>query len=222
MSMKSSLAALTAALMIPAAVMAEEPVAPTAPSAAPPVAAPAPADVPPVAAPADVPPAAEAPPADVVPPETPPATPPVAETAPPVPPTPGSMRAVVGADGVVPPPPPGMGQVVFFRKNSLVGMAVWFRVRESCVELGKLTNGRYFVQIVPPGDHLFTAATETTESYPLEVDAGETYFVQASVAMGVMVGRADLSPANAQQFRAAFRGMKLADPPASTASAGAC
>jgi len=49
-----------------------------------------------------------------------------------------------------PPPPPGMGQVVFFRSPSLLGTAQWFNVREHGQALGKLTNGDYFVAVLPP------------------------------------------------------------------------
>ena len=64
----------------------------------------------------------------------------------------------------VPPPPRGMGQVVFFRAKSLGGFGQWFNVREDGQALGKLTNGAYFVVILPPGEHSFSATSDASAS----------------------------------------------------------
>jgi hypothetical protein len=120
------------------------------------------------------------------------------------------------AEGVlnIPPPPAGKGQVVFFRGKSLLGTAQWFNVRESGKALGKLTNGAYFIQITDPGQHAYTATTEPElkDHLTLEVDAGETYYVEGTLTKGVVIGTANISPSNRAAFDKAAKDLKLAPP----------
>jgi glucose/arabinose dehydrogenase len=97
-----------------------------------------------------------------------------------------------------------MGNVVFFRESKFVGAMVGFKVREGEQELGKLSNGTYFVAQVPAGAHAFTVHSEAKDVLNLEVERDQTYYVQGSISMGVMVGRPNLAPADA----ATFAGMK--------------
>ena len=97
-----------------------------------------------------------------------------------------------------------MGNVVFFRESKFVGAMVGFKVREGEQELGKLSNGTYFVAQVPAGAHAFTVHSEAKDVLNLEVERGQTYYVQGSISMGVMVGRPNLAPSDA----AAFASMK--------------
>lgn len=112
----------------------------------------------------------------------------------------------------IPPPAKGMGQVVFFRKKSLLGTGQWFNVREDNTALGKLTNGVWFVQSVTPGTHTFTAKTEPEfkDQLKLKIDAGETYFVEGVLTKGVVIGIADLTPSDAPSFAAASKDLKPA------------
>jgi len=114
------------------------------------------------------------------------------------------------------PPPPGQGQVVFFRAKSLLGAGQWFNVREAGHALGKLTNGAYFVQITSPGIHTYTAIfePELKDHLKLDVDAGETYFVEGTLTGGLVIGAADLSPSNRGKFNTAAKDLKLASAPA--------
>jgi hypothetical protein len=115
----------------------------------------------------------------------------------------------------VPPPPPGAGEVVFFRRKSLLGVGQWFNVRERGRRLGKLTNGAYFVQIVDPGVHTYTATTEPQikDHLTLQVDPGETYFVEGVLTKGLVMGEADLTPSDPGAFARALGGMKPAPRP---------
>jgi len=106
--------------------------------------------------------------------------------------------------GAVPAPPPGKGQIVFFRPNRYVGLAEWFKVRESGVELGKLANGAFFICVLDPGKHTFTAATENQDRLILELDDGETLYVKGGLSMGVVMGEARLTPSDAAAFHAAL------------------
>jgi hypothetical protein len=115
----------------------------------------------------------------------------------------------------IPPPPAGEGQVVFFRRKTLLGTGQWFNVREDGRALGKLTNGAYFVQVTDPGLHTYTAKTEPElkDHLELEVDRGETYFVEGTLTKGLVIGVADLSPSDRAAFAAASKDLKLAPPP---------
>lgn len=97
-------------------------------------------------------------------------------------------------------PSGGMGNVVFFRESKFVGAMVGFKVREGEQELGKLSNGTYFVTQVPPGAHAYTVHSEAKDVLNLEVERGQTYYVQGSISMGVMVGRPNLAPSDAATF----------------------
>ena len=118
--------------------------------------------------------------------------------------------AAQDADGpiAIPPPPPGQGQVVFFRPKSLMGTGQWFNVRESGKALGKLSNGAYFVQVTDPGVHTYTATLEPElkDRLNLDIDAGETYFVEGTLTGGLVISAANLSPSSRATFnRAAGR-----------------
>lgn len=97
-----------------------------------------------------------------------------------------------------------MGTIVFFRESRFVGGAVSFKVREGDAELGTLSSGSYFVTQVPVGPHAYTVHSEAKDTLNIEVERGETYYVQGSISMGVLVGRPNLAPSDA----ATFDGMK--------------
>lgn len=117
---------------------------------------------------------------------------------------PAASGALIGA------PQPGKGQVVFFRPSKFAGAAIGYKVREGTTELGKLRNGKYFVAAVEPGAHEYTVHSEAKDILNLEVEAGETYYVQGSVTMGVFAGRPNLSPATKADFDAASAKLKPA------------
>jgi hypothetical protein len=102
----------------------------------------------------------------------------------------------------VPVPPPGMGQVVFFREPSLLGIGQWFKVREHGRALGKLTNGAYFIVPMTPGLHSYTAVSEPElrDRLTLRIDPGETYYVEGIMTKGVVIGAADLTPSDKARF----------------------
>jgi len=119
---------------------------------------------------------------------------------------------VLAGATVIPPPPPGQGQVIFFRKKSLTAIGQWFHVREGDKTVGKLSNGVYFVHITPPGEHTYSAAfePELKDKLKIEVDPGETYFVQGTTTVGLVVGAADLSPSTRADFQKAAKHLKPA------------
>ena len=110
--------------------------------------------------------------------------------------------AVPAASGLIPAPAAGKGQVVFFREKKFVGAAMSYKVREGEAELGKLSNGSYLVLEVEPGTHQYHMQGETKDVLTLEVEAGETYYVQGGISMGVLAGRPNLSPSDQAAFEA--------------------
>ncbi|MBS0227490.1 MAG: DUF2846 domain-containing protein [Proteobacteria bacterium] len=168
-------------------------------AATPAVAAPAAAATDAVATPAATPAA------DAV---TTPAVAPAAAAAPVAP----AAAAAMTPSGMVGAPQEGKGQIVFFRPSKFVGGAVGFIVREGQTELGKLRNGNYFVLAVEPGTHQYTVHSEAKDVLTLEVEAGETYYVQGTISMGVFAGHPNLSPSDQAAFDAISRKLKPSKP----------
>jgi hypothetical protein len=96
------------------------------------------------------------------------------------------------------------GTIVFFRPRKMIGAAVGFKVREGETELGKLRNGTFFELQVAPGSHQYVVHSETQDVLTMEIEAGETYFVQGTLGMGILAGRPNLAPSD----RATFESMK--------------
>lgn len=108
----------------------------------------------------------------------------------------------------LPPPPEGKGQVVFFRPGAYVGMAVSFSIHEGDKGVGKLGNGSYFVLTPDPGAHEYTIQFEAKDALHMEVEAGETYYVQQTIGMGVLAARPHLTPSDKGAFQQ-LKHMKL-------------
>jgi hypothetical protein len=212
----AALAAAFSLTLCAAPVLAQETppaptVAPAAPAAPAEVVAPAEAVAP--AAPAEAP--APAAPVDAAAPAVAPAEPAApADTAAPAAPAESAAPAAPAAGGAVAPgeigqPPAGYGQIVFFRPSKFVGMAVGFKVREAGKELGLMKNGSYFVIAATPGRHEYEVYSEAKDILPVEVEAGEVYYVSGSLSMGVMVGRPNLTPSDAAAFEAVRAKLKM-------------
>lgn len=114
--------------------------------------------------------------------------------------------------GKVGPAPADKAQVVFFRPSKMMGGAVGFKVREGEQELGKLRSGNYFIHLAEPGTHEYTVHSEAKDVLTMEVEEGETYFVQGTISMGVMAGRPNLSPSDEAAFNAVSEKLKASKP----------
>ena len=99
-------------------------------------------------------------------------------------------------------PAGGEATIVFFRPKKMMGAAMGFKVREAGVELGKLRNGSFFVLKAAPGRHEYVVHSEKEDVLTMEVEAGETYYVQGTLGMGVVAGRPNLSPSDQAAFDA--------------------
>jgi hypothetical protein len=110
--------------------------------------------------------------------------------------------ATAPAGGLIAPPTAGKGEIVFFRPSRLGGAALSFSVHEGKTGVGKLGNGSYFVLVADPGVHEYSIQSEATDNLRLEIDAGETYYVQQTIGMGIMMGRPHLTPSDQGTFAA--------------------
>jgi len=112
------------------------------------------------------------------------------------------VPATAEAPAVAEAPAAGEATIIFFRPKKMMGAAVGFKVREAGVELGKLRNGSFFALKVAPGRHQYVVHSETEDVLTMEVEAGETYYVQGTLGMGVVAGRPNLSPSDQATFDA--------------------
>ena len=79
-------------------------------------------------------------------------------------------------------------------------MALSYSVHEGDTGVGKLGNGSYFVVAEDPGPHVFTMNGEVTDTLHLEVDAGETQYVQQTLGVGIMSARPHITPSDKMTF----------------------
>ncbi len=133
-------------------------------------------------------------------------TPPVASSPPTAPVAPAAAGSTASAAPAplnpVAPPPAGKAQVVFYRPSNFAGMALTFTVHEGYKGLGRLPNGNYFVWVAEPGQHTYSVQSEATDTLTLEVEAGETYYVQQTIGMGFFMGRPHLTLTTGPAFDA--------------------
>lgn len=116
--------------------------------------------------------------------------------------------------GAIPAPPAGKGLVVFYRPGSMFGAALGCTVHEGGQELARLGSGKYYTVVAEPGTHQYFTEGEATDKINVEVEADETYFVRCNIGMGVMSGRANLSPADAATFATKAKGLTMWKGPA--------
>lgn len=115
--------------------------------------------------------------------------------------------------GAIEAPPAGMGQVVFFRPSKFAGAAVSYKVRTGeglQTVVGNMSNGVYFTFQGAPGSYQFSGATESKDAITVEIEDGETTFVEGGLAIGIVMGRPDLKPSSKEAFEKALKGMKPA------------
>ena len=120
---------------------------------------------------------------------------------------------IVTKSGTIGAAPAGKAQVVFWRPGSLMGMALGCTVREgegtAEVEVARLGAGKYWVHTAEPGKHVYYTTGEATDRLNMELEDGETYFVRCAIGMGIMSGRAQVSPSDRATFLGRAKKMKL-------------
>ena len=78
----------------------------------------------------------------------------------------------------------------------MLGMAVSYNVKEGDRIVGALAHGTYFFLFADPGKHTYSATTEGTSSRTLDIEGGKTYYIEASVEMGMFAGHPSLKIAS--------------------------
>lgn len=119
---------------------------------------------------------------------------------------------IITKSGPLAAPEAGKGEVVFFRPGSIMGAALGCTVHEGEPQIARLGSGKFFVVSATPGRHEYSTQGEATDRLTLEVESGETYFVKCNIGMGVMSGRANLSPSDRATFAKKAKGLKLWEP----------
>lgn len=119
------------------------------------------------------------------------------------------LASISTKSGPIAAPKAGTGQVVFFRPGSMFGVALGCTVHEGAPQIARLGAGKYYVIPATPGKHEYSTQGEATDRLTLDVEEGETYFVRCNIGMGVMSGRANLSPADEATFAKKSQGLKL-------------
>ena len=72
-----------------------------------------------------------------------------------------------------------------------------------------MKSGKYFVISADPGKHEYFTEGEAKDRLNLEVEDGETYFVKCKIGMGIMAGRANLSPSDRGTFAGKAKGLTM-------------
>lgn len=121
-----------------------------------------------------------------------------------------------GSEVRIPAPPAGMGQIVFYRTGSMVGMAMGCQVNEGEgtpdeAKVSSLGNGKYFILQTTPGTHEFWVRNERRDALTLLVEEGETQYVRCKIKMGIMSGRPDIKPSDTAEFVEGSDSVSLVD-----------
>lgn len=108
----------------------------------------------------------------------------------------------------------GKGRIYFFRPGRLPGAIYTYHIVEvgddgkpakGADHLGDLPNGGAFILEVEPGIHSYNitgpmAVNKAEDRLRLEVEPGETYYVEQTVRMGMVTGGFRLVPADEARF----------------------
>ena len=105
---------------------------------------------------------------------------------------------------------PATGKVVFFRKGGLFGAAISCAVFENGVKVSSLSPGKYFEIDAAEGIHQYSVRSEATDTLRIEVEAGETYYNECSIGLGVLAGRPNLAPVDEARWNEKKAKLKLA------------
>jgi hypothetical protein len=98
--------------------------------------------------------------------------------------------------------------VYFYRLQNSPGGAVGVDITDNGIDIGNLQDGTYFVYHANPGQHSFTATTDTTSTQNLRLQSGATYYVQASVVPRQHLFQPSLSVVFDLQGQAAVQNLK--------------
>jgi Protein of unknown function (DUF2846) len=98
--------------------------------------------------------------------------------------------------------------VYLYRTHASPGGAVGVDIKDNGIDLGTLQDGTYFIYHANPGQHVFTATTDTTSTQNIKLQSGATYYVQARVVRRQDLFRPSLVVVFDLQGQAAVQNLK--------------
>lgn len=107
------------------------------------------------------------------------------------------------------------GTVYFLRESAFGGGAISYFIFEDDTKIGVLKSGSYFIHQAKPGKHTYWAETEARASVTIDVAAGQTYYVEGSIGLGMWAGRPQLTEITrkvAEKFLPDLAYIRLATP----------
>lgn len=116
---------------------------------------------------------------------------------------------LVTKSGPIAKPEAGKGMIVFYRPGSMMGAALGCTVHEGDKELARLGAGKFYPVAAEPGKHAFFTEGEAKDVLNLEIEPDETYFVKCKIGMGIVAGRANLSPSDEAEFAKKAKGLAM-------------
>lgn len=112
------------------------------------------------------------------------------------------------------------GIVYFLRESSFGGGGISYFIFEDATKIGVLKSGSYFIHQAAPGKHTYWAETESRAAVTIQVEAGQTYYIEGGVGMGIWAGRPELTEITgkvAEKFLPDLTYIRLATPEESEA-----
>ena len=98
--------------------------------------------------------------------------------------------------------------IVFFREWAFTGGGMSYFITEDTNNIGLLKAGSYFAYRATPGKHTYSAETEARSSVTLDVQPGQTYYIEGGIGMGFWAGRPQLSEVTKPIFDKVKQGLK--------------
>jgi Protein of unknown function (DUF2846) len=110
-----------------------------------------------------------------------------------------------GADSA---PGPNFAVVYLYRTQDSPGGAVGVDIKDNGIDVGTLQDGTYFIYHANPGQHVFTATTDTSSTQNLTMQGGATYYVKATVVSTQKLAKPSLNVVFDLQGQAAIQNLK--------------
>ena len=104
-----------------------------------------------------------------------------------------------------------LASIYFYRTHDSPGAAVGVDIKDNGIDIGTLQDGTYFIYHANPGEHVFTAITNTTSTQNLKIQVGATYYVQTRVVSSQHLFHASLGVIFDLQGQAAIRHLNRLD-----------
>jgi hypothetical protein len=103
---------------------------------------------------------------------------------------------------------PNVATVYLYRSHDSPGGAVGVDIKDNGIDLGTLQDGTYFIYHANPGQHVFTATTDTASTQNIKLQAGATYYVRARVVRSQDLFQPSLAVVFDLQGQAAVQNLK--------------